>query len=186
MIVRMDTSDEELYRRIRKGDREALADLYERREPALYRYALQLSGNQATAEEAAHEAFLQLIQPDARYDVHKGSLQAYLYGAVRNLTRVAYRAQSAGVLGETTVDNGVVEALIEGETTRALNIAVRNLPPGYRDAVVLCDLEERSYEDAAKVVGCPVGTIRSRLFRARRLLAAKLKQYRLTPEKVTR
>jgi RNA polymerase sigma-70 factor (ECF subfamily) len=60
------------------------------------------------------------------------------------------------------------------------------LPAGYRDAVVLCDLEERSYEDAAKVVGCPVGTIRSRLYRARRLLSAKLKQYRLTPEKVTK
>jgi RNA polymerase sigma-70 factor (ECF subfamily) len=186
MIVRMDTSDEELYRRIRKGDREALAELYERREPALFRYALQLSGNRAIAEEAAHEAFLQLIQPDARFDARRGSLQAYLYGAVRNLTRVAYRARSVGISGETAVDDGVVQALIDGETTRALSIAVRNLPAGYRDAVVLCDLEERSYEDAAKLVGCPVGTIRSRLFRARRLLAAKLRQYRLTPEKVMR
>ncbi len=184
MIVRLYTSDEELYKRIRKGDRQALAELYERREPALYRYALQLSGNPAIAEEAAHEAFLQLIQPNARFDAGRASLQAYLYGAVRNLTRVAQRAQGAALVGEASVDNGVVEALIEGETTRALSIAVRNLPPGYRDAVILCDLEERSYEDAAKLVGCPVGTIRSRLFRARRLLAAKLKQYRMTPEKV--
>jgi RNA polymerase sigma-70 factor (ECF subfamily) len=186
MIVRMDTSDEELYRRIRKGDRQALAELYERREPTLYRYALQLSGNRATAEEAAHEAFLQLIQPDARFDAHRGSLEAYLYGVVRNLTRVAHRAQSVGILRETAVEGGIVEALIDGETTRALGIAVRNLPLGYRDAVVLCDLEERSYEDAAKLVGCPVGTIRSRLYRARRLLAAKLRQYRMTPEKVSR
>jgi RNA polymerase sigma-70 factor (ECF subfamily) len=182
----MDTSDEGLYRRIRGGDRQALAELYERREPALYRYALQLSGNQAIAEEAAHEAFLQLIQPDARFDAGRGSLQAYLYGVVRNLTRVALRAQGSGVLGESPVDDGLVQALIEDETTRALSIAVRNLPPGYRDAVVLCDLEERSYEDAAKLVGCPVGTIRSRLFRARRLLAAKLRHYRMTPEKATR
>ena len=63
---------------------------------------------------------------------------------------------------------------------------MRNLPSGYRDVVILCDLEERNYEDAAKLLGCPVGTIRSRLFRARRLLAAKLKAYRLTPVKVTR
>jgi RNA polymerase sigma factor (sigma-70 family) len=91
-----------------------------------------------------------------------------------------------GPAGEVAVDDGVVQTLIEGEATRALSIAVRNLPPGYRDAVVLCDLEERSYEDAAKLVGCPVGTIRSRLYRARRLLAAKLRQYRLTPEKVTK
>jgi RNA polymerase sigma-70 factor (ECF subfamily) len=182
----METSDEELYRRIRKGDRQALAELYERREPALYRYALQLSGNRAIAEEAAHEAFLRLIQPDARFDARRGSLEAYLYGAVRNLTRVAYRAQSVGIVGEATVDDGIVQTLIDGEPTRALNIAVRNLPAGYRDAVVLCDLEERSYEDAAKLVGCPVGTIRSRLYRARRLLAAKLRQYRLTPEKIAR
>jgi RNA polymerase sigma-70 factor (ECF subfamily) len=184
MIVRMDTSDEELYRRIRKGDR--LAELYERREPALYRYALQMSGNRATAEETAHEAFLQLIQPDARFDARRGSVEAYLYGAVRNLTRAAYRAQGVGILAETAVDDGVVQTLIESEAARALNIAVRNLPPGYREAVVLCDLEERSYEDAAKLVGCPVGTIRSRLYRARRLLAAKLRQYRPTPEKATR
>ncbi|HUP04941.1 MAG TPA: sigma-70 family RNA polymerase sigma factor [Bryobacteraceae bacterium] len=182
----MGTSDEELYKRIRQGDREALAELYERREPALYRYALQLSGNPAIAEEAAHEAFLQLIQPEARFDVRKGSLQAYLYGAVRNLTRVAQRAQSAAALGDAQVEDGLVQALIEGETTRALAVAVRNLPSGYREAVVLCDLEERSYEDAAKLVGCPVGTIRSRLFRARRLLAAKLRNYRMTPEKVAR
>lgn len=182
----MDTSDEELYKRIRKGDRQALAELYERREPALFRYALQLSGNRAIAEEAAHEAFLQLIQPDARFDARRGSLQAYLYGAVRNITRVAYRAQSVGMLGEATVDDGTVQSLIDGQTTRALSIAVRNLPPAYREAVILCDLEERNYEDAAKLVGCPVGTIRSRLFRARRLLAAKLRQYRMTPEKVSR
>lgn len=182
----MENSDEELYRRIRKGDRDALAELYERREPGLFRYALQLSGNRAIAEESAHEAFLQLIQPDARFDARRGSVQAYLYGAVRNITRVAQRAQAPGVAGESAVENGVVQALIEGETTRALSVAVRNLPSAYRDAVVLCDLEERSYEEAAKLVGCPVGTIRSRLFRARRLLAAKLRQYRMTPEKVTK
>ena len=65
--------------------------------------------------------------------------------------------------------------LIEGQRTAALLAAVRELPAGYRDAVVLCDLEERSYEEAAQVMGCPVGTVRSRLHRARALLTAKLK-----------
>jgi RNA polymerase sigma-70 factor (ECF subfamily) len=182
----MEPSDEELYRRIRKGDREALAALYERREPALFRYARQLTGNRAIAEEATHEAFLQLIQPGARFDALRGSLEAYLYGAVRNIARAANRVRSVGTAADRAAEGDVVKTLIDEETTRALNVAVRNLPWGYREAVVLCDLEERNYEDAARLVGCPVGTIRSRLFRARRLLAMKLRQYRMVPERMAR
>ena len=66
--------------------------------------------------------------------------------------------------------------MIDGETLAALQIAVRELPHGYRETVVLCDLEERNYDEAARLMGCPVGTIRSRLHRARGLLAAKMKR----------
>jgi RNA polymerase sigma-70 factor (ECF subfamily) len=59
--------------------------------------------------------------------------------------------------------------------TAALYATLRQLPEPYRDAVVLCDLEERSYEDAARLMGCAVGTVRSRLHRARALLAARLR-----------
>jgi RNA polymerase sigma-70 factor (ECF subfamily) len=72
--------------------------------------------------------------------------------------------------------------LIDGERSSALLAAVKDLPPGYRDAVVLCDLEERSYEEAAKVMDCPVGTVRSRLHRARALLTAKLRWMRTAGE----
>ncbi len=170
----METSDEELYSRVRKGDREALAELYERREPALYRYALQRSGSRATAEEATHEAFLELIQPETRFDATRGSLEAYLYGIVRNLTRAARRTQATESTGEPAAGDDVLRGLIGDEMAAALHRAVKELPPSYRDAVMFCDLEERSYEDAAKLMGCPVGTVRSRLYRARRLLAAKL------------
>ena len=53
---------------------------------------------------------------------------------------------------------------------------MRDLPERYRDVVILCDLEERSYEEVAKLIGRPVGTVRSRLHRARALLGAKLKR----------
>ena len=66
--------------------------------------------------------------------------------------------------------------LINAESLNALHAALRELPVLYRDAVVLCDLEEKSYEESARVMGCPVGTVRSRLHRARGLLAAKLKR----------
>ena len=75
---------------------------------------------------------------------------------------------------EQAFDHNILGSLIDGETVAALHAAIRELPEGYREAVVLCDLEERNYDEAARLSGCPVGTIRSRLHRARGLLAAKL------------
>ena len=76
----------------------------------------------------------------------------------------------------------IVGELITGETTAALHRTLRDLPERYRDVIVLCELEERSYEEVARLIGRPVGTVRSRLHRARALLAAKLK--RMTPVEV--
>ncbi len=77
---------------------------------------------------------------------------------------------------DRAVHHDILGDLIGNETTAILHRTVRELPERYRDVVVLCDLEERSYEDVARLVGCPVGTVRSRLHRARALLAAKLKR----------
>jgi len=64
--------------------------------------------------------------------------------------------------------------LARDETIRALRRAILALPAGYREAVVLCDLHEMSYADAANALGCAVGTVRSRLHRARALLAERM------------
>ena len=168
-------SDEDLYRLIKKGDRGALGELYERREPGLYRYALYASGSKAVAEEVAQEIFLRLIGPGIPYDETRGSLEAYLYGVARNLLRMRPPALGLEDAEEPATNEDALRDLIDGQRTAALLAAVRELPAGYRDAVVLCDLEERSYEEAAQVMGCPVGTVRSRLHRARALLTAKLK-----------
>lgn len=170
----MPLSDEELYQRIRGGDRGALAELYDRREPGLYRYALALSGSRAVAEESVHEAFLDLLQGGARFDAARGSLEAYLYGMVRNLVRMARRRQHAEADHEPAAQDDLLRSLIGDEEAAALHQAIQELPAAYREAVVLCGLEERSYEDAARLMECPAGTVRSRLHRARRLLAARL------------
>jgi RNA polymerase sigma-70 factor (ECF subfamily) len=64
--------------------------------------------------------------------------------------------------------------LIHDEHTAALHQAVRDLPDHYRDVVILCDLEERNYDEVAGLLGCPIGTVRSRLHRARAMLGMKL------------
>jgi RNA polymerase sigma-70 factor (ECF subfamily) len=141
----MKRSDEELYRLMRKGNQDAFAELYSRREPALYRYALHASGSTAVAEEVANEVFVQLMSATANFDESRGTLESYLYGVARNLVRVV------------------------------LHQAVRDLPDHYRDVVILCDLEERNYDEVAGLLGCPIGTVRSRLHRARAMLGTRLR-----------
>lgn len=175
VIAWMEHTDEELYRQMRKGNRQAFAALYERHEPALFRYALHMSGSRAMAEEVSHEVFVRLIGPGLRFDERRGNLEAYLYGVARNLVRAMRRAGETEESVDQAVMHDILGDLIRDETTAALYRALDELPERYRDAVVLCDLEELSYEDAARISGCPVGTVRSRLHRARLLLAAKLK-----------
>jgi len=172
----MQRSDEELYRLMKKGNQEAFAELYERREPALYRFALHMSGNPAVAEEVSHEVFVQLMGAGTRFDEAKGSLESFLYGIARNLVRVVRRLGPVAEPVDRPFHHDILGELIGGETTAALHRTLRELPERYRDVIILCDLEERSYEDVARLIGRPVGTVRSRLHRARALLSAKLKR----------
>jgi RNA polymerase sigma-70 factor (ECF subfamily) len=177
----MHKTDEQLYLLMKKGNAQAFAELYERREPALYRYALHMTGSASSAEEVAQEVFVQLMAPNTRFDETRGSLEGWMYGVARNLVRTQRRKAGSPVpasseTNEPSFRHDILGGMIEGETLAALKIAVSELPPAYREAVVLCDLEERNYDEAARLVGCPVGTIRSRLHRARGLLAAKLKR----------
>ncbi len=177
-VARMQTtpSDEELYRLMRAGNRDAFAELYQRHEPALYRYALHASGSPSVAEEVAHEVFVQLMSSGAGFNPGRGALGSYLYGVARNLVRVARRLGPVEEPVDQAVSHDIVGDLIHREAVDALYTAVREMPDCYRDVVILCDLEERNYEEAARLLGRPVGTVRSRLHRARALLGAKLKQ----------
>jgi len=182
----MPRSDEELYRLMRKGDQDAFAELYERREPALYRYALHTSGSSIVAEEVAHEVFVQLMGAGARFDERRGSLESYLYGVARNLIRVVRRQGPVEEAIDRAVEHDILGDLISNETMAALHRALREMPDRYRDVVILCDLEERSYEDVARIIGHPIGTVRSRLHRARALLSAKLKWLNAPAEVLSR
>jgi RNA polymerase sigma-70 factor (ECF subfamily) len=182
----MQRSDEELYRLMKNGDREAFGELYERRGPALRRYALHMSGSTAVAEEVSHEVFIQLMRAKTNFDDKRGSLEGWMYGVARNLVRVVRRQGPVHEPVDRAVPHDMLGGLIHEESLAALHAALRELPVLYRDAVVLCDLEEMSYEEAARAMACPVGTVRSRLHRARGLLAAKLKRAQAVHEVAVR
>ncbi len=181
-------TDDELLLRMRSGDEQAFVVLYRRRQAAIYRFAMHMTGSAAVAEDITQEVFLALIREDCGYDPERGSLSGYLFGIARKLAlRHLERGRGDVALEKDADDSAPVELAVSDdplldltrrEGVESLRRAVQALPRRYREVVVLCDLEELDYSDAAIALGCPIGTVRSRLHRARALLLEKMRQER--------
>ena len=181
-------TDDELLILMRSGAEAAFVTLYRRRQAAIYRFALHMSGSATAAEDITQEVFLALIRDGCGFDPERGTLSAYLFGIARKLVlRYLERGRSDVPLDDEGDDSGWPELAVNDdplmdlthrEGIAALRRAVSALPRRYREVVVLCDLEEVDYADAALILGCPIGTVRSRLHRARALLLEKLRQER--------
>lgn len=169
------------------GDEEALAELYRRRRQGIYRFALHMCGSRSVAEDVTQEVFMVLIHESHSFDPARGSLNGFLIGIARNqLLRRLRREQFYVAIGDDLSVEGSIEqsapaseepfdALSRTELVALVRRAVLALPERYREVVVLCDLQELSYVEAAEALGCAVGTVRSRLHRARALLIEKLR-----------
>jgi RNA polymerase sigma-70 factor (ECF subfamily) len=171
-------SDKDLLDAALRGDEASFTALYRRRQGPLYRFALHMSGNASAAEDVVQETFLALLDQGRRFDPERGPLLSFLYGIARNLVlrRLERRGPESldAAAEEPATNEDVLEDLTRREAIEQVRRAVVSLPPGYREAVVLCDLENASYEEAAAALDCPVGTVRSRLSRGRAMLAQKL------------
>jgi RNA polymerase sigma-70 factor (ECF subfamily) len=179
------SDDLELLRQLAKGNEVAFESLYERYQGPIYRFVLHMSGNIAIAEEITQEVFMALIGSPKSYDPAKGTVAGYLFGIGRNLMRRSMQQtfhdvpfveesmedDAAGI----TDDIDLLEELSQTESLECLRKAVLALPEAYREVVVLCELEEMSYPEAAAVLKCSPGTIASRLHRAKAILKTKLR-----------
>jgi RNA polymerase sigma-70 factor, ECF subfamily len=177
--------DEELLRQMMAGDEGAFIVLYRRWQASIYRFALRMCGSEALAEDVTQEVFMILMREGGRYDSSKGSLSAYLYGIARfqvlrkmqrERTMISMDDEESEVTDEMMMTSfDPLLDLARAETVQSVRDAIGVLPTHYREVVVLCELHELSYADAAQVLGCAIGTVRSRLHRARSLLVEKLR-----------
>jgi RNA polymerase sigma-70 factor (ECF subfamily) len=165
-------TDYELLVLMLSGDEDAFTVLYRRRQGPVYRFALQMTGSVVIAEDVTQEVFMALLLKKAKYDSERGSLASFLYGIARNL--VLRRLEKTAEIEDYASPEDILGDLTRRETIEQVRCAVLSLPAVYREAVVLCDLQDTSYEEAAEVLDCPVGTVRSRLNRGRAMLAQKL------------
>jgi RNA polymerase sigma-70 factor, ECF subfamily len=189
--------DDVLLRRSANGDEEAFVLLYRRHQAPIYRFALRMTGNSWAAEEIVQEVFITLVREPRKYDAERGALGAFLYGVARNrIMKYQGRAlrelpmlspeEDGGASCPQAVDSASPAHWAELRERRDhVRAAVLELPAEFRETVALCLLEEMSYEEAAKCLNCPVGTIRSRLHRGRALLLAKLEMLRDTPKRAS-
>jgi RNA polymerase sigma-70 factor (ECF subfamily) len=172
-----ETYDVDLITKVQAGDEAAFTTLYRRHQGSVYRYALHMSGKADIADEVVQDVFLVLLREPGQYNAERGPLCAYLLGIARKrVLRWLEKARSFEPELEQHADPRDIS--LEPERKQMigqLRRAILALPANYREAVVLCDIEELDYVAAAEIQGCAVGTIRSRLHRARALLAAKMR-----------
>ncbi len=184
MVAAEDPSDEALIARIVRGDRESFAALYRRRRGDVYRFALHISGSRMVADDVTQDVFMAVIHDAARYRPDRADVVPWLLGIARNQVRRAMSQRPTVTLpdddSETNRTPAIhadpLAALAKRQDVVALRRAVLDLPVKFREAIVLCDLQELSYADAAVSLGCAIGTVRSRLHRGRALLASRLRR----------
>ena len=175
--------DLDLVRRARGGDEAAFGVLYERHHAGIYRFALRMSGSASVADDVLQEVFLALLDDTVGFDPQRGALASFLFGVARHkvLKRLARERpyvplDDAFALVEAgPAEGSLVESLLRQERSGLVWKALLSLPPHYREVIVLCEMHEWSYADAAKVLDCAIGTVRSRLSRGRDQLAERLR-----------
>ena len=186
MKLKSELNDSELLRLMLAGDEEAFALLYRRRQGSIYRFALQMSGSRSIAEDVTQEVFLFLMREGHIFDASKGTVSNFLLGVARVHVRRRLRAEHRlEPFGDDLDDDDVpflqqsdmcpLEDLTRAETIESVRKAILSLPEKYREVVVLCELQDVSYAETAEILGCAIGTVRSRLHRARALLLTKLR-----------
>ena len=143
---------------------------------ATYNFAYRLTGNAADASDLTQEAFIRVFRAWQSFKPGTSFL-SWIYRIVTNLHRDELRRRKGRYQEESELAVEPIEEYVEGHLSEPVSKALADLTPDQRQIVLLADVEECSYEEIGKIVGCSVGTVRSRLHRARRQLRKLVTQY---------
>lgn len=191
-------ADARLLARLKLRDEHAFLSLYDRHVGSVFRFLMHMTGSVASAEELTQEVFVAVLDSMCRgtigrFDPEKGTFEGYLLGIARNLMRVerrrtrrllsldsdvetpAWKQALDRFFQETKLQDAETRLAVHSEL-RVLYNAILELPNHYRETIVLCGLQEKSYQEAAAILQCSEGTIASRMNRAKALLAGKLRR----------
>jgi RNA polymerase sigma-70 factor, ECF subfamily len=147
---------------------------FEEHKDAVYRFAWRMMNSPAAAEDVAQDVFLSLLRYPGRFDPSRGLLRSFLLGVTRNLVLKRWRDENQW---EELGDEQFLPAPVnvaQADTVQAVAEAVRALPLLQREVLILAEYEEFSLEEIARAVESEVGTVKSRLHRARENLRRML------------
>jgi RNA polymerase sigma-70 factor, ECF subfamily len=189
-----DLDDHSLLEATRTGDEDAFYELVRRYRNQITNYVYRILEDYDCAVDLAQETFVRVYNNVDRYQATY-SFSTYIYKIAHNLAISEIRKRKRHRLiplpfffsdkdGEEVEielpDQRLMQAddvMISDERNRAVKKAIGSLPEKYRGALVLCHLEEKSYEEISEILDLPVGTVKSRINRARNLLKEKLREY---------
>jgi len=184
-MVSGEISDAECVRRLQRGDTEAFSSLVERHQKAIFNLVFRMLGNYDDAAEVSQEVFLSAFRSIKSFR-GDASFSTWLYRIAVNhantrrksVTLWQQRTASLDAI-ETKGDDGPdpVDSVEQKETRERVQSALNELDPGDATIILLRDLQDAPYDEVAQVLEIPIGTVKSRLHRARRALKSRLAPY---------
>lgn len=173
------TDDKQILKRIAGGDREALAELYDSYQQPVFRYLLQLTPDYGLAEEILQDTFV-AVWKSARTFEGRSTVLTWLISIARRQAHNILRRHKLPTLDEANLEELAAtepepeDFALASIARDELAAAFKQLAPVHREIIVLIFIEDLSYPEVANVLGIPVGTVKSRLSNAKRILRTLL------------
>jgi RNA polymerase sigma-70 factor (ECF subfamily) len=148
--------------------------VFDAHKDAIYRFLWRMTGSPAAAEDLTQDVFFSLLRLPQRFNPARGTMRSFLLGIARNLALKRWRDEHQS---EEPGDEHFVSPLIDssrGDIAETVGKAIQSLPPLQREVVILAEYEELSLDEIARAVDAEVGTVKSRLHRARENLRRML------------
>ena len=172
-------SDEQLVTELRNGSMDAFEKLYDRYKRHIYSFCLKLTGDRPLAEDATHDTFLKMVLNIGALE-DPNLLRSWLFSIARNgVFKQLHKQQRNGSFDEHDAWNEETPLKLteDDDISSIISFCIHALKPEYKEVLLLREYEQRSYDEIAMITGNSESSVKSRLFKARKALAEKLKVF---------